>query len=724
MDFSEVTIRKLCTALFLVVSLGLVFAAPKESLELDYPKTATVEVVDDYHGTKVPDPYRWLEDDARTSEEVEKWIEAENEVTFSYLERIPERKAIEKRLTELWDYEKYSSPFKAGGRYYYFHNSGLQNQSVLFVQDTLDAEARVLLDPNEWSEDGTVALGGMSFSDDGRHMAYAKASAGSDWREWFVRDLETSKDLEDHLKWTKFTGISWTPDGKGFFYGRFDAPPPGEEYKALNTNQKIFYHRVRTPQSQDVLVYHRPDHPEWGFGSEVTEDGRYLIISVYEGTDNRNRVFYKDLLEPYGMPIALIGHIENDYSFLGNDGSLFYFKTDLEAPNGRVVAIDIRTPEDYREVIPESENPMKGISLKGNLFVVRYLKDVASQVRIFRTDGTHLRDVELPGMGTANGFGGKRSDFDTFYVYTSFNSPPTIYRYDVITGESKLWRQPDVKFDPDAYVVKQIFYGSKDGTRIPMFIAHRKGIKLDGNRPTMLYGYGGFSISLTPYFSVSRLAWMEMGGVYAQANLRGGGEYGEEWHDAGRLHNKQNVFDDFIAAAEWLIANDYTKSEKLAISGGSNGGLLVGACVTQRPGLFGVAVPAVGVMDMLRYNQFTAGRYWVDDYGDPADPEYFKTLYAYSPYHNIKPGTKYPATMITTADTDDRVIPGHSFKFAAALQAAQAGDAPILIRVETRAGHGGGKPTMKRIEETADVYSFLVENLYDEAPIIETEASD
>jgi prolyl oligopeptidase len=367
---------------------------------------------------------------------------------------------------------------------------------------------------------------------------------------------------------------------------------------------------------------------------------------------------------------------------------------------------------------------MKGISLKGNLFVVRYLKDVASQVRIFRTDGTHLRDVELPGMGTANGFGGKRSDFDTFYVYTSFNSPPTIYRYDVITGESKLWRQPDVKFDPDAYVVKQIFYGSKDGTRIPMFIAHRKGIKLDGNRPTMLYGYGGFSISLTPYFSVSRLAWMEMGGVYAQANLRGGGEYGEEWHDAGRLHNKQNVFDDFIAAAEWLIANDYTKSEKLAISGGSNGGLLVGACVTQRPGLFGVAVPAVGVMDMLRYNQFTAGRYWVDDYGDPADPEYFKTLYAYSPYHNIKPGTKYPATMITTADTDDRVIPGHSFKFAAALQAAQAGDAPILIRVETRAGHGGGKPTMKRIEETADVYSFLVENLYDEAPIIETEASD
>jgi len=718
--------RKFSVALILTVSLGLVLAAPKESLKLDYPKTQKGDVVDDYHGTKVKDPYRWLEDDARESKQVEQWVEAENEVTFAYLERIPERKAIEDRLTELWDYEKYSSPFKAGGRYYYFYNSGLQNQSVLYTQDSLDGEARVLLDPNTWSDDGTVALGGMSFSDDGRYMAYAKSSAGSDWQEWFLHDLEKGEDLGDHLKWTKFTGTSWTPDSKGFFYSRFDAPPPGEQFKALNQNQKVFYHRVGTDQSRDVLVYARPDQPNWGFGASVTDDGHYLLIGVYEGTDNRNRVYYKDLFEPYGMPIPLVAHIENEYTFEGNDGPIFYFRTDLDAPKGRIIAIDVRNPEpeNYREIIPESEYPLKGVSLKGSLFVLTYLKDVSSSVSIFRTDGTHVRDVELPGKGSAGGFGGKRSDLDTFYTYTSFNTPSTIYRYDIVTDESKLFRRPDVKFDPDAYVVKQVFYESKDGTRIPMFIAHRKGIKLEGKTPTMLYGYGGFSISLTPYFSVTRLAWMEMGGVFALANLRGGGEYGEEWHDAGRLHNKQNVFDDFIAAAEWLIDNDYTSKDKLAVMGGSNGGLLVGAVVTQRPDLFGVAVPAVGVMDMLRYHKFTAGRYWVDDYGSPDDPEYFKTLYAYSPYHNIKSGTKYPATIITTADTDDRVVPGHSFKFAAAMQEAQGGDAPILIRIETKAGHGGGKPTKKRIEETADVYAFLVDNLYDEAPLIETEATE
>jgi len=718
--------RIFSVALILTLSLGGVLADSKESLSLDYPDTKKGDVVDDYHGTQVKDPYRWLEEDARESKQVEQWIEAENKITFSYLERIPERTAIENRLTELWDYEKYSSPFKAGGRYYYFYNTGLQNQSALFTQDSLDDEPRKLLDPNTWSDDGTVALAGMSFSDDGRYMAYAKSSAGSDWQEWFLFDLEKGEELGDHLKWTKFTGTSWTPDSKGFFYSRFDAPPPGEQFKALNQNQKVFYHRVGADQSRDVLVYARPDQPNWGFGSEVTEDGHYLIISVYEGTDNRNRVFVKDLFEPYGMPVPLVGHIENEYSFVGNDGPTFYFRTDLDAPKGRIIAIDVRhpEPENYREIIPETEHPLSGVSLKGNLFILTYLQDVTSSVKIVRTDGSHVRDVELPGKGSAGGFGGKRSDLDTFYSYTSFNTPSTIYRYDIVTGETKLFRRPDVKFDPEAYVVKQVFYESKDGTRIPMFIAHRKGIKLDGNTPTMLYGYGGFSISLTPGFSVTRLAWMEMGGVYALANLRGGGEYGEEWHDAGRLHNKQNVFDDFIAAAEWLIDNDYTSKDKLAIMGGSNGGLLVGACLTQRPDLFGVAVPAVGVMDMLRYHKFTAGRYWVDDYGSPDDPEYFKTLYAYSPYHNIKQGTKYPATIITTADTDDRVVPGHSFKFAAALQEAQGGDAPILIRVETKAGHGGGKPTKKRIEETADVYSFLVDNLYDEAPVIETEATE
>ncbi|HXV76603.1 MAG TPA: prolyl oligopeptidase family serine peptidase [Candidatus Polarisedimenticolaceae bacterium] len=714
--------RKLQPALLTILLAAPLAAAPKEDLKLDYPDTKKVEVVDDYHGTKVEDPYRWLEQDARESTDVQRWIEAENEVTFDYLERIPERKAIENRLTELWDYERYSSPFKVGGRYYYAHNSGLQNQSVVYTQDNLDAEARVLLDPNTWSEDGTVALAGLSFSDDGNFMAYAKSVAGSDWQRWYVRDLRTDQDLADELQWTKFTNAAWTPDGRGFFYSRFDAPPPGEEYKALNTDQKVFYHRVGTPQSEDVLVFHRPDQPKWGYGSQVTDDGHYLVISVYEGTDNRNRVFYKDLFEPYGMPVALIPQIDNEYSFLGNDGPIFYFRTDLDAPKGRVIAIDTRRPEpaSFRQIIPEADGPLGNVSLKGNMFVVSYLEDVVGRVRVFRTDGTHVRDVELPGKGSVGGFGGQRNDLDTFYTYTSFNTPPTIYRYDLVTGASTLWRKPDLKFDPDAYVVKQVFYQSKDGTKIPMFITHRKGIELDGNRPTLLYGYGGFSISLTPSFSVTRLAWMEMGGVYAVANLRGGGEYGEEWHDAGRLHNKQNVFDDFIAAAEWLIDNDYTSAEKLAIMGGSNGGLLVGACMTQRPDLFAVAIPAVGVMDMLRYNQFTAGRYWVDDYGNPSEPEYFKTLLAYSPYHNIKPGTSYPATLITTADTDDRVVPAHSFKFAARLQEAHRGDAPVLIRIETRAGHGGGKPTTKQIEETADVYAFLVENLYEESPVIES----
>ena len=715
--------RRSALAAAAVALPALLLAAPKETQKLEYPRTRAVEVVDDYHGTKVADPYRWLEEDARNSTDVQKWIEQENALTSSYLERIPERRAITERLTELWDYERYSSPFKAGGRYFYFHNSGLQNQSVLYVQDSLAGEPRLVLDPNAWSADGTVALAGLAVSDDGRYLAYSRASAGSDWQEWFIRDLDRGEDLPDRLQWTKFTGAAWTPDGKGFFYSRFDAPPPGEEYKALNTFQKVFYHRVGTAQSDDVLVYHRPDQPKWGFASQVSEDGRYLVLGIYEGTDNRNRVYYKDLLEPYGMPVALIDHIQHEYTFLGNDGPVFYFKTDRDAPNGRVIAIDLRKPEPehYRELIRETPDPIQSVTMKGDLFVVEYLHDVVSRIGVFRLDGSHVRDVELPGKGSAGGFGGRRTELEAFYEYTSFNTPATIYRYDLVTGQSTPWRAPELKFDPQAYVVKQVFYESKDGTRIPMFIAHRKSIKLDGKRPTLLYGYGGFNISVTPFFSVSRLAWMEMGGVFAVANLRGGGEYGKAWHDAGRLHNKQNVFDDFIAAAEWLEGNRYTRSDKLAIMGGSNGGLLVGACLVQRPDLFGVAVPAVGVMDMLRYDQFTAGRYWVDDYGSPSDPEYFKTLYAYSPYHNIKAGVKYPATLITTADTDDRVVPGHSFKFAAALQAAQAGDAPVLIRVETRAGHGGGKPTKKAIEETADVYSFLVQNLYDEPPILETQ---
>jgi len=705
--------RRFRALTIVAIALALTASVAVAGSKLDYPKTKRGDVVDDYHGTKVEDPYRWLEDDVRTSDEVAQWVAAENKVTMPYLEKIEERAVIKNRLTELWNYERYSSPFKVAGRYYYFKNDGLQNQSVLYTLDSFDGEVTVVMDPNTWSEDGTVALSGLTFSDDGRYAAYSKSVAGSDWSDWFVRDLKTNEDLSDHLKWIKFSGADFTQDGKGFFYGRYEAPPEGEEFKALNKNMKLYYHRIGTPQDVDVLVYQRPDEPDWGFGAETSEDGRYLIISIWKGTDARNRVVYKDLSEPYGMPIDLITDFEAEFSFIANDGPVFYFKTNEDAPKGKVVAIDIRRPEPENRitVIAEAEQPLRNIGVTGNLFVASYLKDAVSYVRMFRMDGTHLRDVEFPGPGSASGFGGKRSYTETFYTFTSFNMPTSIYHYDMITGESELWRQADVAANVEDYEVKQVFYESKDGTKVPMFIAHRKGIKLDGKRPTLLYGYGGFNISLTPRFSITRMAWMEMGGVFAMPNLRGGGEYGEEWHKAGTKEQKQNVFDDFIAAAEWLIENNYTKPERLAIQGGSNGGLLVGAAMTQRPDLFGAALPAVGVMDMLRFHKFTAGRFWVDDYGSADNPEEFEALLAYSPYHNLKKGTEYPATLITTADTDDRVIPAHSFKFAAALQAAHKGDNPVLIRIETSAGHGAGKPTEKRIEEATDLWAFLVENL-------------
>jgi len=676
-----------------------------------YPTTTKVDVVDDYHGTKVADPYRWLEDDARTSEQVRAWIEAENKVTFSFLEAIPQREPIRKRLTELWNYERYSVPTRVGERYDFFKNDGLQNQFVLYGTERLDGMPVKILDPNTWSADGTVALAGTSFSEDGRYLAYAKAVAGSDWSEWTVRDLTTGHDLPDRVEWTKFSDASWTKDGRGFFYSRFDAPPEEERFQALNKNQKVFYHRVGTQQAQDVLVYARPDQPEWGFGTSVSEDGRYLVLNVWKGTDRRNLVYYRDLAEPYGLPVELVGSWEHEYSFLGNDGPVLYFLTDLDAPRRRVVAIDTRYPSGRREVIPQAAWALENVNVVGNLFVASYLKDAVTFVRLYRMDGTHVRDVEMPGLGTASGFGGRRDQLETFYSYASYNRPATTYRYDLLSGKSEPWKQPKVAFDPEAFEVRQVFSTSKDGTRVPMFLAFKKGTKPDGARPTLLYGYGGFNASMTPSFSVGRLAWMEMGGVLAVPNLRGGGEYGEDWHRAGTKLLKQNVFDDFVSAAEWLVANRWTKPEKLAIAGASNGGLLVGACLTQRPDLFGAALPAVGVMDMLRFHKFTAGRYWVDDYGSSDDPAEFRALYAYSPYHNIRKGTKYPATLVTTADTDDRVVPGHSFKFAAALQAANAGDKPILIRIETRAGHGGGKPTSKQIEESADQYAFLVKSL-------------
>ncbi|MBD1924128.1 S9 family peptidase [Microcoleus sp. FACHB-831] len=680
-----------------------------------YPASRKVDQIDEYHGTKVQDSYRWLEDP--DSEETKAWVEAQNQVTFAYLNEIPEREKIKQRLTQLWDYEKYGIPFKEGNRYFYYKNDGLQNQSVLYTLTSLDAEPRVLLDPNKLSEDGTVALSGIAISDDGNLMAYGLSTSGSDWQEWKIRDVETAEDLADHLKWIKFSGASWTKDNKGFFYSRYDEPNEKTKLEDVNYFQKLYYHRFGTPQSEDILIYHRPDQKEWGFSAGVTEDGKYLIISVWLGTDPKNLVFYKDLTAPSAEVVELISEFEASYSFIDTDGSVFWFQTDLDAPRGRVIAINISNPsrDNWKEIIPQADEVLESVGLLNNQFVADYLKDARTQIKIFNLDGAFVREIELPGIGSAGGFGGKRYDTETFYSFTGFTTPATIYRYDMISGKSTTYRQPKVDFNPDEYETKQIFYTSKDGTQVPMFITHKKGLNMDGSNPTYLYGYGGFNVSLTPSFSVSNVVWMEMGGVYAVPNLRGGGEYGEEWHQAGTKVNKQNVFDDFIAAAEWLIANKYTSPAKLAIGGGSNGGLLVGACMTQRPDLFAVAVPAVGVLDMLRFHKFTIGWAWCSDYGSPENPDEFKALYAYSPLHNLKPGTSYPATMITTADHDDRVVPAHSFKFAAALQEAHAGENPVLIRIDTKAGHGAGKPTAKIIEEIADKWAFLVRSFSESA---------
>ncbi len=674
-----------------------------------YPPSKKVDQVDDYHGVKVADPYRWLED--ADAPETKAWVEAQNKVTFGFLESIPERARLRERLTRLWNYEKFGVPFREGDRYFFTRNDGLQNQSVLYVGTTPDdPQARVLLDPNTLSADGTVALTGYAVSDDGKLLAYGLATAGSDWNEWRVRNVETGEDLPDRLQWVKFSGASWTKDGKGFFYSRYDEPKEGNLLQSTNYYQKLYYHRVGTPQSEDELVYERRDHKEWGFGGYVTDDGRYLGIVVTMGTSPRNLFFYKDLTNPEAKVAELVPDFIADFTPVGNDGTIFYFRTDWEAPRGRLIAIDATRPEraNWREIIPQSRDTLEAVRWVGGRFIALYLSDAKTQVRMFDRTGNALQEIVLPGIGTAVGFGGKPDATETFYAFTSFTQPTSIYRYDFTTGKSTLLRQPKLAFDPGAYVTQQVFYRSKDGTRIPMFIVHRKGLKRDGKNPTLLYGYGGFNISLTPSFSPARIAWLEMGGVLAIPNLRGGGEYGEEWHQSGTKLKKQNVFDDFIAAAEWLIREKYTQPVRLAIQGGSNGGLLVGACMTQRPELFGAALPAVGVLDMLRFNKFTIGWAWESDYGSPQNPEEFKALYAYSPLHNLKPGTRYPATLITTADHDDRVVPAHSFKFAAALQSAHKGDTPVLIRIETKAGHGAGKPTSKLIEETADVWAFLV----------------
>ncbi|REJ78032.1 MAG: S9 family peptidase [Acidobacteria bacterium] len=693
---------------FLVLTLLVQGIIAQQSF--DYPKSKKVDQVDDYHGTKVADPYRWLEDP--DSSDSRSWIEAQNKLTFSYLKQLPQRKALEERLTELWNYERYSAPFKEGGKYFYFKNDGLQNQSVLYVAESPDDPGRVLLDPNKFSKDGTIALSGLSITEDGKTLAYGISKGGSDWREFKFMDIDSGRELPDHLRHIKFSGVSWTKDGKGVYYSRFPEPNEDTKLEDANFHRKLYYHELGTAQSEDKLIYERPDDPKLGISGFVTDDGEWLLIYLSDGTSRKNQVYYQSLTLKDAPIVPLIDKFENQFSYIGNDGAVFYFETDKDAPLGRVVSVNLlaRT-RVWNEVIPQAEETLRGISFINNQFVANYLKDAYTQIKIFNKDGSFVRNVELPGIGSAGGFGGKKDDSETFYTFSSYNAPPTIYRYDMKSGKSTLFRRAEVDFDPDAFEVKQVFYPSKDGTKIPMFIVHKKGIKLDGTNPTLLYGYGGFNIPMTPGFSTSRLVWLEMGGVYAVANLRGGGEYGEKWHQAGTKLKKQNVFDDFISAAEYLIENDYTSSDKLAIQGGSNGGLLVGAVLNQRPDLFGAALPAVGVMDMLRFHKFTIGWAWVSDYGSSENPEEFKALYAYSPIHNIKKGTEYPAVLITTADHDDRVVPAHSFKYAATIQEAQAGDAPVLIRIETDAGHGAGKPTSKIIEELADTYAFLMHNL-------------
>ncbi len=701
------------TVAALLAGSALALLAPTApATPMTYPATRQSDVVDDYHGTKIADPYRWLEDD--NSPETREWVLAQNKATFSFLEQIPERPAIRERLQKLWNYERYGAPFTEAGRYFYTYNSGLQNQRVLMVAETLEATPRTLLDVNQMARDGTVSLAGYSVSEDGKWLAYGLARAGSDWQDWHVRSVETGKDTEDVLQWVKFSGASWAKDGSGFYYSRFDEPKPGARLTGLNEFQKLYFHRLGTPQGEDALIYQRQDHKDWGFHAHATEDGRYVIITVTRGTDPKNAVFLRDLKQPEGVVMELLPEFDADYTYIGNDGPLFLFSTDLEAPRGRVVAIDSKRPqrEHWREIIPQAAEPLKGVSLLSGRLFCDYLRDAHDVVKVYEYRAAEPAvlhsELPLPGLGSATGFSGERDDKETFFHFTSFTVPGSIYRLDVATLKIELFRTPKIDFDSAAYETRQVFYPSKDGTRVPMFITCGKGAVLDGSHPTLLYGYGGFNISLTPSFHVMNLAWLERGGIYAVANLRGGGEYGIEWHNAGIKEKKQNVFDDFIAAAEYLVREKYTTSAQLGIAGGSNGGLLVGAAMTQRPDLFRVALPSVGVLDMLRFHKFTIGWAWTSDYGSSDNAAEFPTLLAYSPLHQLKPGVKYPATLITTSDHDDRVVPAHSFKFAARLQACQPPDGPpTLIRIQTDAGHGGGTALSKVIEETTDELSFL-----------------
>lgn len=681
-------------------------AAAAAQPTLIYPPTRRTDLVETQFGVAVADPYRWLENDVRNDNEVKAWVDAQNVVTNRFLDTLPGREALEKRITELYDYERFGVPEKKGGRYFYAHNSGLQNQSVLFVREQLNGEGRVLIDPNPWSKDGATALAEWQPNEQGTKLLYAVQDGGTDWRTLHVLDVATGRQLADEIKWVKFSGLSWAKDGSGFYYSRFPEPQAEGTYQSLNENHQIYFHKIGTPQSADRLVFETPKRLDLNNTGEVSDDGRWLIVSSSSGTDNRYQVSLVDLQRPGAKPRVLIPGFENNWGYVGNRGSTFYFVTDKDAPRQKIVALDIASAKPApKTIVAEDAAKLEGASLVGGKLIASYLADAKTEVRVHALDGSLTRKVELPGIGTAGGFSGEYDDPETFFYFTSFNRPTTIYRYDVASDGETSWAAPKVAFNPEDYSVEQRFYASKDGTRVPMFIVRRKDVT--GPAPTLLYGYGGFDVSMTPGFSATRLAWLEKGGVYVVANLRGGGEYGKEWHDAGRLEHKQNVFDDFIAAGEYLKASGITSPNGLAIQGGSNGGLLVGAVVNQRPDLFDAANAAVGVMDMLRFDRFTAGRYWVDDYGYPNKEADFRTLLAYSPYHNIKPGVHYPPMLVTTADTDDRVVPGHSFKYIAALQAADPNGEPHLIRIETRAGHGSGKPTEKIIEEASDVLAFL-----------------
>jgi prolyl oligopeptidase len=695
--------------LITALSLMTLLMISCQQQKFDYPVTAREDQADDYFGTKVTDPYRWLEDD--TSARTADWVEAQNAVTFAFLEQIPYRQKIQDRLTKIWDYPKVSAPYKEGGRYYYSRNNGLQNQFVQFSKETLDGEERMVLDPNTFSEDGTVSLTNFSPSEDGKYIGYGISRGGSDWNEFFVMNAGDLQKLEDHLMWIKFSGISWY--GDGFYYSRYPEPAKGDELSGMNENNKVYYHKIGDKQANDQLIYEDPAHPSWGFSAYVTDDKEILVLSTNEST-NGNRLAFRKATDSGKDFITLVDNFDFNFVPVQHVNGILYVMTDEGAPKYHLIAIDLKNPakENWKVVIPEKEEVLTSISMIGQKIIANYMKDAHNVIQFFDPEGNYLYDLEMPILGTIGGFYGKMNDTITFYTVTSFTTPATIYKYDIKNNKSEEYNRSAIDFDPSLYEVKQVFYASKDGTKVPMFIVHKKGLVLDGKNPAMLYGYGGFNVSLTPSFSMSRLILLENGFVFALANIRGGGEYGEDWHQAGTKMNKQNVFDDFIAAAEYLIANKYTSPKKLAIQGGSNGGLLVGAVINQRPDLFGVALPAVGVMDMLRYHKFTIGKYWATDYGTSEDSkEMFDYIYKYSPLHSIKKDVEYPAVLVTTADHDDRVVPAHSFKYIATLQENYQGKNPVMIRIETKAGHGGGKPTSMIIEEYSDLWAFTMQNL-------------